>query len=145
MRLILEAGADKCVINSQAVLTPELISEGAEAFGTQCIVVSIGRFLQHEDGCYEVFTLGGKKATGLDPVAWAQEADKRGAGEIILNSINRDGLGTGYDLGLIEAVSGAVSIPVIACGGAGKSLPLCRGHRAGECLSGGGGQYFQLL
>ena len=131
MRLCLEAGVDKCAINSQAVETPGLITQGAEAFGTQCIVVSIDVF-QYEDGRYEVFTHGGKKATGLDPVAWAKEVEKRGAGEILLNSINRDGLGTGYELGLIESVTAAVSIPVIACGGVGNYQHFVEGIEQGH-------------
>lgn len=119
MRLRLESGADKCVINSQAVETPELISQGAAEFGNQCIVVSID-VLRHEDGSCEVYTQGGKHPTGLDPVAWAKKAEALGAGEIFLNSVDRDGMANGYDLELVKSVAAAVKIPVIACGGVGN-------------------------
>jgi imidazoleglycerol phosphate synthase cyclase subunit len=119
MRQRLAAGADKCVINTQAIATPELITEGASHFGSQCVVVNIDA-LRHQDGRYEVYSHGGAKSTGLHPVDWAQEAEARGAGEIFLNSIDRDGMGEGYDLALVKAVSESVTIPVIACGGVGK-------------------------
>ena len=94
MRARLEAGADKCVINTQAVATPELIEQGAKQFGSQCIVVSIDA-CRHEDGRLEVFTEGGTKPTGLDPAELAKEVERLGAGEIFLNSIDRDGTGNG--------------------------------------------------
>lgn len=119
MRARLTAGADKCVINSTAVRNPRLITEGAEAFGSQCIVVSIDAF-RAADGSVKVFIDGGQTPTELDPAAWAAECERRGAGEILVNSIDRDGTGWGYDLDLIRSVTAAVSIPVIACGGVGS-------------------------
>ncbi|MCE2510437.1 MAG: N-acetyl sugar amidotransferase [Alphaproteobacteria bacterium] len=119
MRTRLEAGADKCVINSQAVATPELIEQGAKQFGAQCIVVSIDAY-RHEDGRLEAFTEGGTQPTGLDPADLAKKVERLGAGEIFLNSIDRDGTGAGYDVDLIQRVAAAVSIPVIACGGVGS-------------------------
>jgi imidazoleglycerol phosphate synthase cyclase subunit len=119
MRLRLSAGADKVVINSQAFQTPDLVTDGARRFGTQCIVVSIDA-LRHADGRLEVMVKGGKEATGVSPAAWAREVEKRGAGEIFLNSVDRDGSGWGYDIDLIRSVTEAVRIPVIACGGVGS-------------------------
>lgn len=119
MRVRLDAGADKVVINTAAVETPELITEGAKAFGSQCIVVSIDA-LRAEDGSLEVYTHGGEQPTGKTPAEWAKEVEALGAGEIFLNSIDRDGEATGYDIDLIKSVTEAVSIPVIACGGVGK-------------------------
>ena len=118
MRERFSRGADKCVINSEAVRDPSLISQASQAFGAQAIVVSIDA-LRCEDGQLEVFIDGGKTATGLVPSAWARECERLGAGEIFINSIDRDGSGYGYDLALIESVTAAVSIPVIACGGVG--------------------------
>ncbi len=115
----LECGADKCVINTQAIKKPKLITEGAKTFGTQCIVVSMD-VLRHEDGHLEVYSDGGTVPTGLDPVKWATKVESCGAGEIFLNSIDRDGSGWGYDIELIKSVVDAVKIPVIACGGVGK-------------------------
>lgn len=119
IQLRLEAGADKCVINSQAIASPAFITEAARRFGSQCIVVSID-VLRHPDGRLEVYSEGGKRATGLDPVAWAKEAEARGAGEIFLNSIDRDGAGNGYDIEAIRQVGDATTIPLIACGGVGN-------------------------
>jgi imidazoleglycerol phosphate synthase cyclase subunit len=118
IRARLSAGADKCAINSEAVRSPALIEQGAKAFGAQCIVASIDA-LRKQDGTHEVFIDGGKTATGLSPAAWAAECQKLGAGEILINSIDRDGSGWGYDLELVRKVTDAVSIPVIACGGVG--------------------------
>ncbi len=118
LRRILLAGADKTSINSAAIRTPDLIDEGAKRFGSQCIVVAIdGK--QRDDGRFEVYINGGRIATGKDAVSWAKEAEERGAGEILLTSMDRDGTKDGYDLELTKAVSDAVSIPVIASGGAG--------------------------
>lgn len=114
----LAAGADKISVNTAALDDPAFISRAAERFGSQCIVASID-VLRHRDGRCEVYAAGGSRATGLDPVAWAREAEARGAGEIFLNSIDRDGSGQGYDLALVREVAAAVSIPVIACGGVG--------------------------
>jgi imidazole glycerol-phosphate synthase subunit HisF len=119
LRRILLAGADKTSINSAAIRTPDLIDEGARRFGSQCIVVAIdGK--QGDDGRFEVYINGGRVATGRDAVSWAKEAEDRGAGEILLTSMDRDGTKDGYDLELTKAVSDAVSIPVIASGGAGS-------------------------
>jgi cyclase len=119
IRARLAHGADKVTINTQAVETPEFITEAAEIFGSQAIVVSIDA-RRHDDGSHEVFTGWGKKATGLAPAEWAAEAERRGAGEIFLNSIDRDGMAGGYDVELIRSVTAATGIPVIACGGVGK-------------------------
>jgi imidazoleglycerol phosphate synthase cyclase subunit len=118
MRERFSRGADKCVINSEAFRNPELIQQGSQAYGAQAIVVSID-VLRGSNGDAEVYIDGGKTPTGRSPVEWALECERLGAGEILLNSIDRDGAGGGYDLELIESVCEAVSIPVIACGGAG--------------------------
>jgi cyclase len=119
MRELLWVGADKIAINSAAVEEPQLISLGAEQFGSQCITVSID-VKRHADQSVEVVTHCGKHATGLDPVTWAREAVDRGAGEILLGSVDRDGTMQGYDLDTVRAVSEAVGVPVIASGGAGS-------------------------
>lgn len=125
MRAILLAGADKVSINSAAVKTPELISEGAKRFGSQCIVVAMdarrraGDDLAQRGEGWDVFVSGGRINTGLDAVEWAKEIEQRGGGEILLTSMDGDGTKAGYDVALTRAVSDAVSIPVIASGGAG--------------------------
>ena len=119
IRLRLAAGADKCVINSRAIEEPAFVSQAAARFGAQCIVISIDA-KRHEDERYEVFSHSGKAPTGLDPADWARRVEELGAGEIFLNSIDRDGSGQGYDLDLIRRVTAATSIPVIACGGVGN-------------------------
>ncbi len=118
LRAVLLAGADKTSINSAAIRTPELIDEGAKRFGSQCIVVAIDA-RRSDDGRFEVFISGGRIPTGKEAVAWAQEVEARGAGEILLTSMDRDGTKDGYDLELTRQVAEAVSIPVIASGGAG--------------------------
>jgi cyclase len=122
MRAMLHAGADKTAINSAAVKDPELIARGAEAFGSQCIVVAIDA--KRSDDSWDVYVHGGRKATGRDALAWAEEAEERGAGEILLTSMDRDGTKSGYDLELLRAASERVSIPVIASGGAGELAHL---------------------
>lgn len=117
IRATLLAGADKISINSAAVRTPDLIDQGAWAFGSQCIVVAIDP--KWVDGEWTVFINGGRVSTGKDAVSWAKEVEARGAGEILLTSMDRDGTKAGYDLELTHAISQAVSIPVIASGGAG--------------------------
>jgi cyclase len=112
-------GADKIALNTAAIETPNLITQGAKMFGSQAIVVSIDVF-HHADNHLEVFIHGGRTATGLHPVEWAKQAEQLGAGEILLQSINRDGTGEGYDVELIHLVASATSIPVIACSGAGR-------------------------
>jgi cyclase len=119
LRGVLLAGADKTSVNSAAIRHPELITEGAKRFGAQCIVVAIDAKRRAEGG-WEVYINGGRIPTGLDAVAWAQEAEARGAGEILLTSMDCDGTKDGYDIALTRAVADAVSIPVIASGGAGK-------------------------
>ncbi len=118
IRDILKAGADKISINTAAVERPEFISEAAKKFGSQCIVVSID-VRKDKDGKFEVFTHGGKRATGLEVLVWAEEVVHRGAGEILLTSIDREGTMDGYDLDLIKMIADAVPVPVIAHGGAG--------------------------
>ena len=117
MRATLLAGADKIAINSAAVRTPDLIGEGAARFGSQCIVVAIDARWNGTN--YEVYVSGGRTPTGLDAIEWAREVEQRGAGEILLTSMDRDGTQDGYEIALTRAVSDAVSIPVIASGGAG--------------------------
>lgn len=117
MRATLLAGADKIAINSAAVRTPDVISEGALRFGAQCVVVAIDA--RWNGDFYEVYVSGGRTPTGLEAVAWAREVERRGAGEILLTSMDRDGTQDGYDIALTRALSDAVSIPVIASGGAG--------------------------
>ena len=130
MRQRFRRGADKITLNTSAVRTPELITEGARLFGSQAIVVSIDA-LRHPDGRAEVFIEGGRTATGLKPEQWAQKAEESGAGEILLQSIDRDGTGRGYDLELIETVAAATSIPVIGCSGVGRYEHYAEGVRAG--------------
>jgi imidazole glycerol-phosphate synthase subunit HisF len=132
-RALLRAGADKVSINTAAVEDPDLIRRCADAFGSQCVVVAIDA--RHgparsaggakNDG-WEVFTYGGRKGTGLDVVAWAENVVERGAGEILLTSMDQDGAKTGYDTALLKAVSSAIGVPVIASGGAGSAADLVR-------------------
>ena len=122
MRRMLEAGADKTAINTAAVLNPQLISDGAKRFGSQCIVVAIDakRVTGADVPKWEVCTHGGRKPTGIDAVAWAKRAVDLGAGELLLTSWDADGQRTGYDLELTRTISEAVTVPVIASGGAGS-------------------------
>lgn len=126
IRELLKIGADKVAINTAAVRRPEFISEAAGIFGSQCIIVSIDAKMV-KPRKYEVMISGGLEKTGLDPVEWALQAEKLGAGEILLNSIDRDGTMQGYDLGLIRSVVDRVSIPVIALGGVGTLQDLADG------------------
>ncbi len=120
MRRLLAAGADKVGINTAAVNNPDLINQGAAQFGTQCIVVAIDARRVGDEERWEVFTHGGRTSTGIDAVRWAQECEERGAGEILLTSMDRDGTLAGYDIALHKAIDAAVNIPVIASGGAGE-------------------------
>ncbi|EKN67732.1 imidazole glycerol phosphate synthase subunit HisF [Schinkia azotoformans] len=121
MKRILRAGADKVSLNTAAVKRPDLITEGAEFFGSQCIVVAIDAKYDEELGSWRVYTHGGRNATDYEVIAWAQEVVERGAGEILLTSMDKDGEKSGFDLALTKAVSEAVSVPVIASGGAGNA------------------------
>src|SRR5262249_9993800 len=124
-----DAGADKVSVNSAAVARPELIDELAARFGAQCVVLAIDAKARDGEG-WEVFVAGGRTATGLDAVAWAREGVERGAGEILLTSMDRDGTRAGYDLDLLRAVA-ALPVPVIASGGAGSVEHLVQAFEAG--------------
>lgn len=125
----LRAGADKVSLNSAAVRRPEVLTEGAARFGAQCIVASIDA--KWDGTRYRVYTAGGRTPTGRDAVEWARECVRRGAGEILLTSIDRDGAREGYDLALTRAVADAVDVPVIASGGAGNAADVCAAITAG--------------
>jgi cyclase len=137
IRTMLNAGADKVGINTAAVFDPEFVQKAAEKFGSQCIVVAIDAKRvkraneDNEHSGWEVFTHGGRKATGLDAIAWAQRMVSYGAGEILLTSMDRDGTKEGFDLALTHAVSQAVSVPVIASGGVGTLEHLAEGITKG--------------
>ena len=126
VRRLLNAGADKVSINTSAVTNPQLVADAANRYGSQCIVVAIDA-KRGESGKWEVFTHGGRRATGLDAVEWAKKMQALGAGEILLTSMDRDGTKVGFDLPLTRAVSDAVSIPVIASGGVGNLQDLADG------------------
>jgi imidazole glycerol-phosphate synthase subunit HisF len=134
---VLDAGADKVSVNSAALQRPELIDELAERFGAQCVVLAIDAKQrqidpEHPDAVgWEAYLAGGRTPTGRDAVAWAAEGVRRGAGEILLTSMDRDGTNAGYDLALTTAVARAVSVPVIASGGAGRLEHLSEAVRAG--------------
>lgn len=132
VRKLLLSGADKVSINSAAVSDPDLVNRAAEKFGSQCIVVAIDAKAK-EDGSagWEVFTHGGRRGTGIDAVEWAAELTQRGAGEILLTSMDRDGTKAGYNLPLTRAISDAVSVPVIASGGVGGLQHLVEGVTQG--------------
>jgi len=130
MRERFARGADKITINTAAMENPDLISQGAKMFGSQAIVISIDVF-RHDDGSREVFTDCGRKAARMEPRDWAHKVEDLGAGEILLQSINNDGKGMGYDLDLIHSVSSTVKIPVIACSGVGTHEHYVEGVRAG--------------
>ena len=127
---VLDAGADKVSVNSAVVARPDLVGELAEVFGAQCVVLAIDA-KRSGAGTWEVYVAGGRTATGLDALAWAREGVERGAGEILLTSMDRDGTKDGYDLELVRAVSAAVDVPVIASGGVGEPRHLVEGIQAG--------------
>jgi cyclase len=125
VRKMLRAGADKVSFNTRAVASPEIVAQGADEFGSQCIVVAIDA--RRAARGWEVYTHGGRKPTGLDAVSWAEEVVGLGAGEILLTSMDRDGTKAGYDCDLLRAVGGAVPVPVIASGGVGTLEHLYEG------------------
>ena len=127
---VLDAGADKVSVNSAALARPELLEEMARVFGAQCVVLAIDA-KRRPDGSYEAYLAGGRTPTGRDAIAWAREGVERGAGEILLTSMDRDGTGDGYELELTRRVSGAVDVPVIASGGVGEPRHLVEGYEAG--------------
>jgi cyclase len=127
---VLDAGADKVSINSAAIARPELLDELAKVFGAQCVVLAIDA-KRRPDGTYEAYVAGGRTATGRDAVEWAREGVERGAGEILLTSMDRDGTQDGYELTLTRAISSAVEVPVIASGGVGDPQHLVEGLQAG--------------
>ena len=131
VRKLLNAGADKVSINTAAVENPELVERAAHRFGSQAIVVAIDARAR-EGGGWEVYTHGGRKARGLEVVAWAREMTRRGAGEILLTSMDRDGTRSGFDIALTRAVSDAVTVPVIASGGVGCLEDLAIGIEEGH-------------
>ncbi|MEA2272866.1 MAG: imidazole glycerol-phosphate synthase subunit HisF [Solirubrobacteraceae bacterium] len=128
---VLDAGADKVSVNSAAVARPELVDELAKVFGSQCVVLAIDARSRGEQEGWEVHVSGGRQPTGRDAIAWAREGVERGAGEILLTSMDRDGTNDGYDLALTGAAAAAVSVPVIASGGAGELEHLVEALRAG--------------
>ena len=133
IRTMIAAGADKVSINSAAVKNPDLITEAAKRFGTQAIIVAIDAKLRADNpNKWEVYVAGGRTATGIDAVEWAAEAAKRGAGEILLTSMDRDGSRDGFDCALTRAVAHAVDIPVIASGGVGELEHFAQGIIEGE-------------
>jgi imidazole glycerol-phosphate synthase subunit HisF len=127
---VLDAGADKVSVNSAAVARPELIDELARVFGAQCVVLAVDA-KRREDGGWEVFVAGGRTPTGLDVEAWIREGVERGAGEILLTSMDRDGTGDGYDTDLLRTISRAVDVPIIASGGVGEPQHMIDGFAAG--------------
>ncbi len=132
VRRMLLAGADKVSLNTAAVQNPDLINETAVAFGSQCVVLAIDARKKADGSGWDVYTHGGRKSAGRDAVEWAREGAQRGAGEILLTSMDRDGTKDGYDLEVTRAISDAVSIPVIASGGAGTLEHLYEGIAVGH-------------
>lgn len=130
MRSVLRAGADKVAVNSAAVARPALLDECAEAFGSQCVVLAIDARADGR-GSWAVWTHGGRRSTGIDAVEWAAQGTERGAGEILLTSMDQDGTRSGYDIGLLAAVRRATRVPVIASGGAGDTDDMVEAFRHG--------------
>jgi cyclase len=126
----LRAGADKVSINSAAVTRPDVLTESADRFGSQCVVISIDA--KRDDDGWRVYVKGGRERTELEAVSWAAECVRRGAGEVLLTSIDRDGARTGYDIELTRAVAAAVDVPVVASGGAGSAQHVCDVFRDGH-------------
>ncbi|MGU3471979.1 imidazole glycerol phosphate synthase subunit HisF [Paenibacillus sp. D51F] len=136
MKRILRAGADKIGINTAAVLNPQLISDGARRFGSQCIVVAVDAKFNPEWGEWEVYTHGGRKAAGIRALEWVRQAESLGAGELLLTSMDADGTKDGFDIALTRAVSDAAGIPVIASGGAGRTEHFGEVFREGRADAG---------
>lgn len=133
MKTMLELGADKVSVNTAALQRPELINEGAYRFGSQCIVVAIdARGVHGTPGTWEVYSHGGRQATGRDAVEWAKEAVERGAGELLVTSMDTDGHQTGYDIPMLRAISEAVTVPVVASGGAGSPAHMAQALTEGH-------------
>lgn len=130
MRSVLRAGADKVAVNSAAVARPALLDECAEAFGSQCVVLAIDARADGR-GSWAVWTHGGRRSTGIDAVEWAAQGTERGAGEILLTSMDQDGTRSGYDIGLLAAVRRATRVPIIASGGAGDTDDMVEAFRHG--------------
>jgi cyclase len=130
-QVVLDAGADKVSVNSAALARPQLLDELASVFGAQCVVLAIDAKAANGGGSWEAYVAGGRTPAGRDAIAWAREGVERGAGEILLTSMDRDGTSDGYDLELTAAVSDAVGVPVIASGGAGELEHLVQALRAG--------------
>lgn len=143
MRMAIHCGADKISINKAALTNPKIIKEAAEVFGNQCIIVSID-VKMNQGGRHEIFSDSGKTATGLDPVLFARKVEDLGAGEILVNSIDRDGSKSGYDLKLIKMISDAVKIPIIACGGIGSSNHFLEGFKMGGASACAAGNFFHF-
>lgn len=138
---LLKAGADRVVVNTAAIENPTLIEAGADRFGRQCMVVSLD-VKRRQDGSHEVYSHSGSRPTGLDPVETAKHLEASGAGEIMLTSIDRDGTLEGYDVELTRAVADAVSVPVIACGGAGNVEQLANVCYEGHASAAAAGAFF---
>src|SRR5918997_5521685 len=137
MRAMLRAGAEKVSVNSAAVRNPDLINEGAERFGSQCVVLSVDVKRRAAGPGWEVYLTGGRVNTGLDALSWLVEGERRGAGEFVLNSMDADGTGGGYDLELISAVAGKTGVPIVASGGAGGPEDMVAAVHAGAGAVGG--------
>ena len=144
MKKILRAGADKVSLNTAAVTRPDLINEGSDYFGAQCIVIAIDARYDEELGSWRVYTHGGRTPTEWEVVAWAKEAVRRGAGEILLTSMDNDGEKQGFNLALTKAVSEAVSVPVIASGGAGNAEHFQEAFEEGKADAAISSFYFSL-
>ncbi len=130
-RRLLRAGADKVSVNTAAVERPELINDIAEEFGTQCVVVAVDAKRRSGGESFEVYTHGGREASGLDVMTWTEECAQRGAGELLVTSMDRDGTKLGYDLELIAAIARSVDLPLVASGGVGELADLADGARCG--------------
>lgn len=132
-RMILSSGADKVSINSAAILNPQLIQQAADEFGVQCVVVAIDAKMRDDHSGYDVYMAGGRKNTGLDLIAWVQQCEQLGAGEILLTSMDKDGTRDGFDIDMLNAVLDVVSIPVIASGGCGNQEDIVEVFEKTNC------------